>query len=70
MTTFWTVLWITVLGGEADGLTYPILYLSEDDCNAARNIVSDTLHYDHKLDCVVSDIISAPRRPVARPNDW
>lgn len=66
---FWTVLWITVLRDDIEGTTFPILYQSEAECEAARSIVSDTLHYDHKLECVVSDIISSSPRPIARPND-
>jgi len=65
---FWTVLWITVLSGTLEGTEFPIPYRSEAECEAARNIVSDTLHYDHKLDCVVSDVPSSSSRPVARPN--
>lgn len=65
--TFWTILWITVLGGDVDGLTYPILYKSEADCVSASAVVSDTLKYDHSMECVVSEIPSSSPRPKARP---
>lgn len=63
--TFWTVLVITMLNG--DYMSY-VVYPSEEACNAARNIVSDTLHYDHKITCIVSEIASGSVRPRPRPN--
>ena len=65
--TFWTVMWITILSGELDGVMYPIIYKTEADCNSARSIVGDTLDYDYKMDCYVSELPSGSIRPKARP---
>ena len=49
MTAF--VLWITALSGPLDGVTYGIPYTSEEACRAAKRAVSDTLDYDHQMEC-------------------
>ena len=49
MTAF--VLWITVLSGPLDGVTYGIPYTSEEACRAAKRDVSKTLDYDHQMEC-------------------
>lgn len=64
---FWTVLWITVLGGQLDGVVYGVPYTSEKACIAARRQVSDTLDYDHNVTCEVLPVASASIRPKRRP---
>jgi hypothetical protein len=49
MTAF--VLWITVLSGPLDGVTYGIPYETEQACRAAKRDVSKTLDYDHQMEC-------------------
>ena len=49
MTAF--VLWITVLSGPLDGVTYGIPYQTEEACRAAKRAVSQTLDYDHQMEC-------------------
>jgi hypothetical protein len=49
MTAF--VLWITALSGPHDGVTYGIPYQTEDACRAAKREVSNTLDYDHQMEC-------------------
>lgn len=65
--TFWTVLWITVIGGSADGVTFPVLFQTEADCNAARAMISDALKYDNAIECVPSEFPSNSPRPRHRP---
>jgi hypothetical protein len=45
------VLWITVLSGPLDGVTYGIPYQTEEACRAAKRDVSRTLDYDHQMEC-------------------
>jgi hypothetical protein len=65
--TYWTVLVFTVFGGDFDGVTHGVLYKSYEDCFAAHQIVSETLGYDHKLECVELNVLSGSIRPVKRP---
>jgi hypothetical protein len=67
--TYWTVLIITLLDPRLDGARTHLLYASEAECNAARSIVSDTLNYDHRIDCVVTEKPSASIRPKRRPDN-
>ncbi|CAB4138354.1 hypothetical protein UFOVP330_11 [uncultured Caudovirales phage] len=64
---YWTVMWITVLSGYLEGATLAIPYETEAQCLEALNAVSDTLPYDHKLDCRVGDVPSSSIRPQPRP---
>ncbi len=64
---YWTVMLITVLGGYMDGAGAAIPYPTEAACTAALPIVSNTLPYDHKLECHVSEVPSASIRPQPRP---
>ena len=64
---YWTVMLITVLGGYMDGAMAAIPYPTEASCTAALNPVSNTLPYDHKLECHVSEVPSASIRPQPRP---
>ena len=66
--TFWTIMWITVIGTSVDGATFPIIYRSEAECEAARSAVGDTLHYDYSMECVVTEIMSHSVHPKPRPN--
>lgn len=67
--TYWTVLLITVLSGPHDGTVTGLIYRSEAECIAAHQIVSATLGsaYDHKIECLPSDMPSSSIRPKARP---
>ena len=51
MTTYMTILWITMLGGPLDGSSYGIPYISEEACMAAKAPVGDTLDYDYNMEC-------------------
>lgn len=64
---YWTVLWITFIGGPFDGERTYLVYPSYETCFAAHVAVSDTLPYDHKIDCAETDQMSASIRPQARP---
>lgn len=64
---FWTILFLTILDPRLDGYPTHILYPSEAECNAARSIVSETMHYDHKTECFVSTVASKSIRPKRRP---
>lgn len=67
--TFWTILFITILDPRLEGATMQLAYPSEAECNAARSPVSDTLHYDHNMQCIVSEIPSGSIRPKPRPTN-
>jgi len=64
---YYTVLWITILGGPLDGARTGIIYPTEAACLAATIIVSDTLSYAHGLVCEVTTLPSASNRPKRRP---
>ena len=49
--TYMTILWITMLGGPLDGASYGIPYITEEACKQAMVHVSDTLDYDHNMEC-------------------
>jgi hypothetical protein len=51
--TYWAALWITVLSGPLDGLTYGIPYETEQACLDAKREVSKTLDYDHQMKCAL-----------------
>ena len=51
MTTYMTILWITMLGGPLDGASYGIPYITEEACKAAKAAVGDTLDYDYNMEC-------------------
>jgi hypothetical protein len=51
MTTYLTVLWITMHGGPLDGSTYGIPFLTEEACRQAMVPVGDALDYDYSMEC-------------------
>jgi hypothetical protein len=65
--TYWTILWITFLGGPFDGEVTFLAYPSEQSCLDAQTTVSDTLPYDHNIKCEVSDMPSSLIRPRRNP---
>jgi hypothetical protein len=58
MTAF--VLWITVLSGPLDGVTYGIPYQTEEACRAATRAVSRSLDYDHQMECALHSLKKEP----------
>ena len=67
--TYWTILLITILSGPMEGSQSTILYFSEEDCSNATRTVSDSINgaYDHKLECMATDTLSASTKPEPRP---
>ncbi|MCU0801594.1 MAG: hypothetical protein MUD11_07435 [Rhodobacteraceae bacterium] len=65
--TYWTILLITALSGPMDGSQSYVLYPSLADCERATLAVSETLAYDHALDCLPTDTASGSIRPKANP---
>lgn len=65
--TYWTVMWITMLGGVYDGQGSFIVYPSLETCEAALSAVGDTLPYDHNLLCEETTTLSGSIRPKRRP---
>jgi hypothetical protein len=51
MTTYLTILWITMHGGPIEGSSYGIPFLTEAACKAAMKSVGDTLDYDYSMEC-------------------
>lgn len=49
MTTI--ILWITILSGPMDGLSFGIPYETLEACVSAKNEISNTLEYDHNMTC-------------------
>lgn len=64
---YWTLLWITMLGGPFDGDTMFLVYQTHNQCEAALSAVSDTLGYDHQMECEETDIPSSSIRPKRNP---
>lgn len=56
MTTYMTILWITMHGGPLDGASYGIPYVTEEACRKAKAAVGDTLDYDYSMECAVLPI--------------
>ena len=56
MTTYLTILWITMHGGPLDGASYGIPYVTEEACRKAKAAVGDTLDYDYSMECAVLPI--------------
>lgn len=67
MATFWTILWVTALGGPYDSESAFLVYPSLEACEAALIPVSDTLPYDHSLICEETTALSSSLRPRPRP---
>lgn len=65
--TYWTIMWITMLGGPYDGQGSFIVYKSLEQCEAALSAVGDTLHYDHNLLCEETTTPSSSMRPQPNP---
>jgi hypothetical protein len=66
---YWTILWVTVLGGELDGSTSGLVYPTLMQCEDATKMVSATLPYDHSLICEESTVLSMSIRPQPRPEE-
>lgn len=64
---YWTIMWITIISGTLDGKGSFIVYPSFQQCEAALNSVSDTLSYDHQLECEETHTPSKSLRPKRRP---
>jgi hypothetical protein len=67
--TFWTVLWISFLGGPMDGKSSFVVYPDRAACEAGARQISQTLDYDHALECEESTTASRSIRPNRRPAD-
>jgi hypothetical protein len=65
--TYWTILWITIIGGDLDGKQGYLLYPDMASCMAAHQTVAATLPYDFKVKCEESDTPSGSIRPKRRP---
>lgn len=65
--TYWTIMWITALGGVIDGNVTALVYPSLETCEAALSAVGDTLPYDHNLLCEETHTLSGSIRPKRRP---
>jgi len=65
--TYFTVMLITALSGPLADADMRLVYFSQDKCLLALNSVSNTLGYDHKIECIVTQVASSSIRPRARP---
>lgn len=64
---FWTIMLITILSEPLEETQMGLIYPSEQACYEAVNQVTETLAYDFKVECEVSDTVSSTIRPRARP---
>lgn len=64
---YWTIMWITALGGMIDGNATALVYPSLASCEAALTPVSNTLPYDHNMICEETEMLSSSIRPKRRP---
>lgn len=68
MPDFWTLMVITILGGPMDGTITGLAYPNEQSCIKNINQVTDTLTYDYKVECLVTQVPATPPiRPKRRP---
>jgi hypothetical protein len=51
--TLIAILWITVHGGPIDGTIYGVPFMNEAACKLAIVPISNSLDYDHNLECEV-----------------
>lgn len=65
--TYWTLMVITVLNGSMENGQMYVLYETEQSCIDAIVPVTQTLTYDYKVECMVSDTLSDSIRPEPRP---
>lgn len=65
--TYWTAMWITMWAAGFEGQHLMIAYQSLEACEAAVEAVSDTMAYDHSIECVESIAPSGSIRPMPRP---
>lgn len=56
MTTYMTILWITMHGGPLDGAIYGIPYITEEACKKAKVPVGNSLDYDYSMECAALPI--------------
>ena len=64
--TYWTLLWITMVGGQFDGGQTFVAYPSMQACEAATSAIGDTLPYDYTLKCKQTEVASASMKPKRR----
>lgn len=64
--TYWTLLVITIISGPLKGTESFHYYTSQAECEAATSAVSNTISYDHSIDCEVTPTPSSIPRPVLR----
>lgn len=67
--TYWTILFVTALGGPFDGETSYMVYPSLETCEAATAAISSTLPYDHRIECEETTTLSSSLRPMPRPEE-
>lgn len=65
--TYWTILWVTFLGGPYDGEQAFMVYPSVETCEQALSVVSSTLPYDHMMECEPTTALSSSLRPKRNP---
>jgi hypothetical protein len=63
----WTVLFVTALGGPFDGEVSYMVYPSLESCETAAAIISQTLPYDHQMECEPTVMQSSSIRPKRNP---
>lgn len=65
---YWTILWVTFLGGPFDQQVMFLAYPSLAQCEAAISPVAETLPYDFNIKCEESTTPSASAPPRPRPD--
>lgn len=65
--TYWTILWVTFLGGPFNGESAFMVYSSLEECENALGVISGTVSYDHMLYCEETTTQSSSIRPKRNP---
>lgn len=64
---YWTILWVTILGGPLDGSVSYLIYPSLAECEASITEVMSTVTYDYNVMCEETVVASSSPRPIRNP---
>jgi len=67
--TYFTILWIAIIGGPLQGYETSVIFTSAEACEAQRPVIADVLmsEYDFLLACEETEVASGSIRPKRRP---
>jgi len=67
--TYFTILWIAIIGGPLQGYETSVIFASAEACEAQRPVIAEMLmgEYDFLLACEETEVESGSIRPKRRP---